>query len=52
MKSIILWDQEGYPPELLAFNGETNFAILYYACTLKPYVVASKLGESTEDKMK
>lgn len=52
MKSIILWDQEGYPPELLAFNGETNFAILYYACTPKPYVVARKLVESTEDKMK
>ena len=45
MKSIILWDQEGYPPELLAFNGETNFAIIYYACTLKPYAVASKLGD-------
>ena len=43
MKSIILYNQGGYSPELLAFNGETNFAILYYACTIKPYVLASKL---------
>lgn len=45
MKSIILYNQGGYPPELLAFNGETNFAILYYACTIKPYVLACKLGD-------
>ncbi len=43
MKSILLYNQGGYSPELLAFNGETNFAILYYACTTKPYVLASKL---------
>ena len=41
MKSIILYNQGGYSPELLAFNGETNFAILYYACTIKPYVLAT-----------
>ena len=45
MKSIILYNQGGYSPELLAFNGETNFAILYYACTIKPYVLASKLDD-------
>ena len=45
MKSIILYNQGGYSPELLAFNGETNFAILYYACTIKPYVLACKLGD-------
>ena len=45
MKSIILYNQGGYSPELLAFNGETNFAILYYACTIKSYVLACKLGE-------
>ncbi len=27
MKSILLYNQGGYSPELLAFNGETNFAI-------------------------
>lgn len=45
MKSILLYNQGGYSPELLAFNGETNFAILYYACTIKPYVLASKLDD-------
>lgn len=45
MKSIILYNQGGYSPELLAFNGETNFAILYYACTIKPYVLARKLDD-------
>ena len=45
MKSIILYNQGGYSPQLLAFNGETNFAILYYACTIKPSVLASKLDD-------
>ena len=39
------YNQGGYSPELLAFNGETNFAILYYACTIKPYVLARKLDD-------
>ena len=27
MKSIILYNQGGYSPELLAFNGETNGSV-------------------------
>ena len=52
MNSIILFNYGDYPAELLAFNGETNFAILYHACTIKPYVVARKLVEDLQDKMR
>lgn len=45
MKAVLLYNQGGYSPQLLAFNGETNFAILYYACTRKPYVLARKLDD-------